>query len=305
MKASLPAALLNSLLWAITSVFSGLVRTLFAPAMRLLRTSLVQPYPLGPGALQVWSFMRDATLAGLTLLILYGALRHMLAPALGLGAASPATLISRLVAATAGTALSMTVISWLLQANATFVRAILAEAGTGRALGGLLEPAASLGGAAALAGGTGVLAADVFGLACLAAALWVAAAYYLRAAEILLLTALAPVAAALWALPETAHVWQALFTETVVAVFTQAGQALVLWLAASAGFLGGGGAIGNLLTSLALLVLLARVRPLLQALMHGGRPQGGWGAIASWQAARRVSLGATAAVGRLVRGAIP
>jgi hypothetical protein len=299
------ATVLQSILWAVNGVFGGLVQTLAGPAGDLLQTSLTQPYPLGAGAEAVWAFMRDLALAGLTALLAYGALRHMLGAALGLPAASPGQLIGRAVVAAAGTACSLSVVNWLLSANGTLVRALIASATAhGGPLSGLLGSVAFLAGGSATAAAVGLVAPEVLALACLAAGLWVAAAYYVRAAEILLLGAVAPVAAALWMLPEASGVWASVLAEVVVAVFTQAGQLLVLWLAAAAGMGGAGGALGNLLLTLALLVMLARVRTLLQAVVRGGRPQGPWGTLASWRVVRDVSAGAMGAAARLVRGAL-
>jgi hypothetical protein len=299
-------ALLQSMLWAVTSVFGGLVQTVAGPAEALLQSSLTQPYPFGPGAYSVWLFMRDLALAGLTALLAYGALRHMLATALGLPGASPAVLIARTLVAATGAAFSLTLIQWLLSGNAAVVRGLMAaSAGSGGPLSGLLADASLAAGASAAAATMGLIAPEVLALACLAAALWVVAAYYLRAAEILLLAALTPVAAVLWLLPEASGVWEAVMAESIVAIFTQAAQLLLVWLAAAAGMAGTGGPLGDLLLTLALLVMLARVRPLLQALIRGGRPQGGWGALASWRAVRGVSGGAVSLAGRLARGALP
>jgi hypothetical protein len=303
--ASAAAGVWDAVSWAVRGVFAGAVQALLEPSARLLGASLATPYPLGAGAETVWTFTRDLALAGLGVVLLYAAVRHMLGPVLGLGGAAPAVLLGRLVAATAGAAFSLAGVRWLLLGNADLVQALLAAAGSGGSAAALLAPVLTWAAGSAAAVAVGAVAPAVLALACLAAALWVAAAYYLRAAEILLLTALAPVAAALWVLPEAAGVWGTVWRELVVAVFTQAVQVLVLWLAAAAGLTGQGGPLGGLLTTLALLVLLGRVRALLQALAHGGRPQGGWGALASWGAARGVSAGAGALLGRLARGVAP
>jgi hypothetical protein len=237
----------------------------------------------------------------------YGALRHMLGSALGLPAAAPGVLVGRTVVAALGATFSLTLVDWLLQTNQELIAAVL-RSGAASARGllpGLLPSTGLAAGGSAAAAAVDAIAPELLVLVCLGAALWVVAAYYLRAAEILLLGAMAPVAAALWLLPETSGIWGAVLAETIVAIFTQAAQLLVLWLAAAAGMAGAGGALGNLLLTLALLVLLTRVRPLLQAVIHGGRPQGGWGAVASWRALRGVSAGAVSLAGRVARGVMP
>lgn len=299
-------ALVSTIVWAISGVLGGLVQTLAGPAGALLQVSLTQPYPFGAGAATVWAFTRGLALAGLTALLAYGALRHMLATALNLRAATPGLLIARTAVAAVGATFSLNLTTWLLQSNQALIRAILGSgAGAGGLVPGLLGSTALAAGGSLVAASVGVIAPEVLALVCLAAALWVVAAYYLRAAEILLLGALAPVAAALWLLPETSGMWGAVLAEALVAIFTQAAQLLVVWLAAAAGMAGSGGPLGNLLLTLALLVMLTRVRSLLQAVIRGGRPQGGWGAVASWRAVQGVSAGAVTLAGRLVRGVMP
>lgn len=296
----------NSVLWAVASILGGVVQTLAGPAGALLQVSLTQPYPFGTGAETVWAFARGMALAGLTALLVYGALRHMLGAALGLRSASPGLLVARTAVAALGATFTLTLVNWLLQGNEALIRAVVGAGTAGDGLvSGLLGSTALATGGTITAAAVGVIAPEVLALVCLGAALWVVAAYYLRAAEILLLGALAPVAAALWMLPESSGVWTAVLAETVVAIFTQAAQLLVVWLAAAAGMAGAGGPLGNLLLTLALLVMLTRVRPLLQAVIRGGRPQGGWGAVASWRAVQGVSAGAVTVAGRVVRGVLP
>ncbi|HVB10105.1 MAG TPA: hypothetical protein VNM16_07025 [Bacillota bacterium] len=299
-------ALFQSLIWAITGIFGGLVQTLAGPAGALLQTSLTQPYPFGPGVQSVWAFTRDLGLTCLAGLLAYGALRHMLGTALGLPGASPGMLIARMLVAATGAAFSFTLVNWLLAANAALVGALIATGvGQGGFLTAMLGSAAAATGASAAAAAVDLVAPEALALVCLGAALWVVADYYLRAAEILLLAAIAPVAAVLWMLPEASGVWGVVLLEALVAIFTQAAQLLLVWLAAAAGMGGSGGALGNLLLTLALLVMLARVRPLLQTLARGGRAQAGWGSAASWRAVRGVSTAAVALAGRLARGVMP
>jgi hypothetical protein len=242
------------------ALVGGLVAALRGPTVALVGATLLRPLQLGPDVAAAWAVTRDVGAALLGVALLFGILRAQVGPLVGLDGPPPWRLLPRLLLAAVGVAGSLPLARGLLAFNNVLCAALLRAAPGGGE--GLVRP---------LAGGLVVstvpaalgIGPDLAALVVLAGLGALACSYLIRAAEVVLLTLLLPLAAALWVVPGAEPACRALLAELVVSVFVQTVQTLVL-LVFSAGMGGrppGGG--GDWLWAIAALALLFRCRALL------------------------------------------
>lgn len=244
------------------SVLSGIVGGLSGPILAMVGATVLRPITLGAEVAAAWSVTRDVAGGLLLAALLYGVLRAQVAPLLGLVAPPLWQLVPRLTCAALGVATSLPLTRGLLAANNAFCAAILGgTAHGGDGVEGILS-----GGAGVTAGGAllGVGAEVAAGLVLLGVAALVCA-YLVRAAEIVLLTVVLPLAAALWVVPAAAGVYRVVFGQLLVSVFVQSAQVVVLLIFAAAQRVQGPGAGTAWLWSIAALCLLFRCRGLVAA----------------------------------------
>lgn len=243
-----------------------LLSGLAAPTVDLVRALLLRPFTLGAGVGAAWAVTRDIGGALLAAVLLGGVLWAQVAPLLGLEAAPPWALLPRLLLGAAGVATSLPLARGLLALNNALCAALLAAVPSrapviGTLTGGLAFAAAPLG----LGLGPEVAAAIVLlGLAALACF------YVIRAAEIVLLTLLLPLAAALWVVPAAAGVYRSLLGHLVVSIFVQATQVVVLLVFSTGLGLGAPAAGASWMWAIAALALLFRCRGLLAGAVAAG-----------------------------------
>lgn len=243
---------------------------LAGPVVGVLVGTVLRPLQLGPEVIGAWLIMRDVAAGLLLAALLYGVLRSQIGALVGLEAGEPWGLLPRLALAALGVATSLSLVRGLLFANNALCAAILGALPAGR--GGLARP---------LTGGLMLIpAAAAFSLASDAAALLILIGvaalvcfYIMRAAEIVLLTLLLPVAAALWVVPAAAGVWKALMAEILVSIFIQSVQVVVLLVFAAGMGVGRAAEGASWLWSIAALALLFRCNRLLRMAV---------GAVAQW-----------------------
>ncbi|HVB11245.1 MAG TPA: conjugal transfer protein TrbL family protein [Bacillota bacterium] len=232
------------------------------PILGVLGATLLAPFQLGPAVAAGWTLTRDVAMGLLLVALLYGVLRSQLAPLVGLDATQPWHLLPRLALAVVGVATSLPLVRGLLSANNALCATLVHAAPPGS------------GGLAPMAGGVLVLsvlpealnpALAVGALLALLGAAALACFYIVRAAEIVLLTLLLPIAAALWVVPAAAGVWRALMAELLVSIFVQSVQVVVLLVFATGMGLQRATGGTSWLWSIAALLLLFRCRRLLAA----------------------------------------
>ena len=252
---------------AAVTALGSVIGTLSPEVLGVLKATLTHPFRLGVGVAGAWTVMRDIAAGLLLVVLLYGVLRSQVAELVGLEAEQPWRLLLRLPLAAIGVATSLALVRGLLLANNVLCAAILR--GVPQGAPGLMHP---LAGGLALtlvpaALGIGPAMASLLVLIGIAA---LACFYVIRAAEIVLLTLLLPLAAALWVVPAAGGVWRALMAELLVAVFVQSAQVTVLLVFAAG--MGGAGAPEGApwLWSLGALTLVFRCRGLLNAAIQAG-----------------------------------
>jgi len=242
------------------TALGSLIGGLSPQVLRVLESTLTHPFQLGPEVTAAWAVMRDVAAGVLLAALLYGVLRSQVAALVGLDAAEPWRLLPRLALAAVGVATSLPLVRGLLLGNNALCAAILQ--GVPHGAGGLMRP---LSGGLALAVIPSVLGIGpaITTLVVLVGAAALACFYVIRAAEIVLLALLLPLAAALWVVPAASGVWKALMAELLVAVFVQSAQVTVLLVFATG--MGAGGAVdgASWLWSIGALALIFRCRGLL------------------------------------------
>lgn len=244
---------------AAAALLGAVVRGLGPLVLANLRALLTEPFQLGPQVVAAWSVTRDAGAGLLLAALLYGVLRVQFAAAVGLEAEAPWGLLPRLGLAALGVATSLGLARGLLRANNALCAALLHGLPSGGA--GLLG-AVGAGAALSAVPVLGDVGPAAVALLLLLGEAALACFYVVRAAEIVLLTLLLPLAAALWVVPAAAGVWRAVVGELLVAIFVQAVQVVVLLVfAAGLGPPVAGGA--SWLWSLGALFLVFRCRGLL------------------------------------------
>lgn len=248
-------------------LLAAVVGGLATPTVALVRTLLLQPLTLGPGVAAGWSITRDIAGALLLIALLYGVLRAQLGPFVGLAGPPPWALLPRLALAAVGVVTSLPLARGLLAANNALCAALLAAVPSGSA--GAIRPLAGGLALVALPAGLG-LGPEAVAVVVLVGMAALACFYVVRAAEIVLLTLLLPVAAALWVVPAAEGLYRTIAGHLLVAVFVQALQVLVLLVfslgmgvGAPAGSAGWAWAIGAL-------ALLFRCRSLLESAVAAG-----------------------------------
>lgn len=243
-----------------------LLSGLAAPTVDLVRALLLRPFTLGPGVAAAWSVTRDTAGALLVAVLLCGVLWAQVAPILGLEAAPPWGLLPRLLLAAVGVATSLPLARGLLALNNALCAALLAAVPSrapvlGTLTGGLAFAAAPLG----LGLGPEVAAVIVLlGLVALACF------YVIRAAEIVLLTLLLPLAAVLWVVPAAAGVYRSFVGHLLVSIFVQAAQVVVLLVFSTGLGLAAPAAGASWMWAIAALALLFRCRGLLAGAVAAG-----------------------------------
>lgn len=231
------------------------------PVQAVLVRTMLGPLTLPPAVTQAWVLSRDIGWGLLTATLLYAVLQAQFGRAIGLDVPTPWAVLPRLAVAALGVTASLPLVRALLAASnvltATVVGALPAGAG------GLLQPLTA-GMAIGLISAVLDIGAVVVSLVLLAGVAALACLYVLRAAEVVLIALLLPIAAALWVVPSAAGVWRALMGELLISIFVQPVQAFVL-LVFAAGLTPGAVSGGAWLWGMAALVLLFRVRGLLAA----------------------------------------
>ena len=281
--------------WVFASPLSGLVATLEAPTMALVRATVLRPFHLGPAVTASWAVTRDIAMGLLLTVLLYGIIRAQVGSAIGLDGPSPWQLIPRLLVVVVGVALSLPLVRGLLTLNNLLCSALQAASPDGP--GSLVHPLEAGLGTAVVPGVLGLAADTVAALILIGLGL-LACSYLIRAAEIVLLVLLLPLAMALWVVPAAAGVYRAVVGQLIVAIFMQTVQQLVL-LVLTTGIGGQPPVPGlNWLWACAALALLFRCRGLLAT---GVRTAGDWvpapGRVVS--ALAPLAIGPGRALGRL------
>jgi hypothetical protein len=267
------------------------VEGLQGPVLAVLRRTLLGPLTLPPQVVHDWNLTRDVALALLTVALLYAVLRAQFGAATGAAAPDPWAAVPRVVLAGLGVAGSLPLVRGLLAASNALTAAVAAALPT---QGGLMRPLTA-GLVLGLVPAALDIGADVVALFLLVGIAALACFYLVRTAEVVLLTLLLPIAAALWVVPAAAGFWRVILGELLVAIFVQPAQALVLVVFA-AGVAPSAPQPGAWMWGLAALVLLFRVRWLLAgAVQHASR----WGAAPGPAAIRGVAEGSAALADRL------
>ncbi len=247
----------------LTTSLGAIVDSLRDPTAALLRATVLRPLILGPGVEAVWSLTRDMAVALVVVVLLYGVLRAQIGPMLGADGGHPWGLLPRLVMSLIGIALSLPMVRALLALNNALCATLISTAPGGAT--GLMHPLAGgiiVAGPVVLGIGPDVVAVVVLGgLAALACS------YVIRAAEIVLLTLLLPLAMALWLVPAATGVYRTIVAHLLVAVFVQSLQQIVLLVFAT-GSVGPAAPGLGWLWALASLAMLFRCRRLLNAAAH-------------------------------------
>ncbi len=287
------AAVEQYLLQMFTGLLSGIVKELARDwtngTTAVLQVTVFRAFTLGAAAETVWAYSRDVSLAFLAAVLVYGVFRSMFAAAGG-AATTPLALIPRAMLGAVMIAYSFQLVAFLLQVNNVFVASVI------RAAGGLRIENLLAGG---LSDGLLFL---VMGLCLLLGVVYLVLTYYVRGAEIVLLTALLPLAGALWTLEEAAQIWSAVLGEILVLIFFQSGQALVFWLFLGLGVgqgpTGAGATLDHYMTALAGIWVAIKVPGLLRNLL--GSRTGGHGNwlravyLLSWTAQEALEAAGTA-----------
>jgi len=249
------------------SLLGGILSGLQGPIEAVLRATLLRPLVLGADVTAAWAVTRDAAAAILLAALLYGILRAQLGPLVGLPGPSPWALLPRLLLGALGVATSLPLVRGLLAANNALCAGLLQGAAPGP--GGLVRPLA----AATLLGALPTLftlGSEVAGVLVLIGVAALACTYIVRAAEIVLLALLLPLAAALWVVPAAEGVYRSLLGHLLVSIFVQAAQVTVLLVFATGMGVGTPGGGADWLWSIAALTLLFRCRGLLAAAVGAG-----------------------------------
>lgn len=225
---------------------------------------------------ELWLWSRDISLSFLTVIFLYGLIKTMLQPAMGWNGTDLRNILPRLVMAVTLILMSYQIVSMLLEINNALVSSIVAHASSAQIenlfLVRFLADPSNL--------SIGILILLLLlAVVVVVSILYVILTYFVRQAEIVFLTVLAPVMAAFWVLDESSNLWRTLVSELIGTIFVQSAQAVVLWLFLDLGFAQaqtdtGGQALNNLLTSFACMVLMLKVPTLLRSLIHN-RAMGG------------------------------
>jgi hypothetical protein len=239
---------------------------LAAPTVALVRGLLLRPFTLDPAVAAAWATTRDIAAALLLAVLLYGVLRAQVAPLLGLDVAPPWALLPRLLFAVLGVATSLPLVRGLLSLNNALCGALLAAVPARAPVlatltGGLAVLAAPVGLGLGPEVAAGIVLLGLAALACF---------YVLRSAEIVLLTLLLPLAAALWVVPAASGVYRALLGHLLVSIFVQAAQVVVLLVFSTGLGIGAPAAGGDWLWAIAALALLFRCRGLLAGAVAAG-----------------------------------
>ncbi len=248
---------------AVSGALGGVVAGIQTPVLRVVQATLLEPLVLGPAVETAWRSMRAVADGLLVVTLLYSTIRGQFMAILGLEAEPPWFLVPRVALAALGVATSLDLVRGLLALNNAFCKQVLAlippvPGGPLR----VLEAGALVTGVPALLG----LGPVVTALAVLVGTALLACFYLIRSAEVVLLTLVLPLVAALWAAPPAAGLYAAVFAELCVSIFVQALQVLGL-LAFATGLAGGAQGGGGWLWSVAALALLLRCRPLLGGLV--------------------------------------
>lgn len=256
------------------ALLGWLIRGLQPAIVRALQATLLHPFVLGPGVQAAWSLTRDIAGACLLAALLYGLLQTQIGQMVGLDAGAPWRLLPRLGLASLGVVTSLPLAEALLAANNALVAALVGAVPPGP--GGVVRPTL---GVLTLAVVPSLLSvgSDVAALIVLVGIAALACFYVLRAAEIVLLTLMLPLAAMLWVVPAAAGVWRALLAELLVSIFVQAAQALVLIVFAAGMGLPRPAGGASWLWALGALALLFRCRRLLATAVRAAAefPAGG------------------------------
>ena len=261
------------------------------PVVAVLRRTLLGPLTLPPAVAGAWGLTRDIGFALLTAALLYAVLRAQLGRPAGLEPAEPWAAVPRLALAALGVAGSLPLVRGLLAGANALTAGMAAALPAGS---GLLQPLTA-GLALGLLPAVLDIGADVVALLLLAGVAALACFYVLRAAEIVLLTLLLPIAAALWVVPAAAGFWRAVLGELLVSIFVQPAQAAVL-LVFAAGLTPNAGQPAAWMWGVAALLLLFRVRALLAAAVHRASR---WSAPPSLSGVRTAAEGSAAVADRI------
>ena len=255
-----------------TGLLSGIVDELALDwthgTVAVLKVTVFRAFTLDAAAKTVWTFSRDLSLVFLAAVLIYGVFRSMIAAAGG-AATTPLALLPRVLLGACMIAYSFQLVAFLLWANNVFVASVI-RAANGIRIENLLAADVSAG-----------LLFLIMSLCLLLGVIYLVLTYYVRGAEIVLLTALLPLAGALWTLEEAAQIWSAVLGEILVLVFFQSGQALVFWLFLGLGVgqgpTGAGATLDHYLTALACIYVAIKVPGLLRGIIGAkGAGQGNW-----------------------------
>lgn len=233
--------------------------------------TILYPFTLNQAHHDLWVWSRNLSLGFLTVILVYGAVKAMVAPATGTDATDLKTMLPRLVVASVFISMSYELVQTLLSLNNAIVKAIVGQLGN-RQIDNLFIVNFFAADFNNMAIGVSLLLL-LLALIVVAVILYVLLTYFVRQAEIVLLTVLAPVLAAFWTLRESSGAWSALMNELIAAIFVQSGQAVVLWLFLKMGFAQGmtdtaGQAFNNLFTSFASMLLMLKVPALFRAFIN-------------------------------------
>lgn len=248
--------------WNPLSPLGMVIGALEQPAAAMIRGTVLRPFQLGAEVAATWAVTRDIAMAFVVVALLYGIIRSQIGSMLGIDSPSPWLLVPRMAVAVVGIAVSLPMVRGLLTLNNLLCSALQDASPDG--VSGLMRPLN--------AGVTISLVPLVFGFAsdlvtilvllCLAV---LACSYLIRAAEIVLLTLLLPLAMALWLVPASAGAYRAVAGHLIVAIFVQTAQEVVLLVLAT-GLRGTVAGFGlDWLWAFAALALLFRCRGLLSA----------------------------------------
>lgn len=226
----------------------------------------------------MWSWSRNLSLGFLTVILLYGTIKAMVAPATGMESTDLKTLLPRLIVAGVFVSMSYRIVEMLLALNNALIRAIV-ENISQVGVNNLFIVNFFTSDLTNMATGV-VLLILLLALVLIVVILYVLLTYFVRQAEIVFLTVLSPMLAAFWVLRESSGTWGAVMNELIAAIFVQSGQAVVLWLFLKMGFAQGGTAtagqaFNNLFTSFACMLLLLKVPSLLRTFINN-RAAGGY-----------------------------
>jgi hypothetical protein len=244
----------------------------------IVSNTILYPFTLNQVHHGMWEWSRDLSLGFITVVLVYGALKGMVAPATGIDSTDLKMLLPRLVVAGIFITMSYKIVEMLLALNNALILAIVDRVSQAE-VNNLFLVNFFTSNIESMAIGVALLIL-LLALVLIVVILYVLLTYFVRQAEIVFLTILSPVMASFWVLRDSSGAWGAVMAELIAAVFIQAGQAVVLWLFLEMGFIQGetdtaGQAFNNLFTSFACMLLMLKVPSLLRTFIHN-RAAGGY-----------------------------